>query len=50
MKNTFASELEIRMRGVEARGEAAILRVNKVLADILDRLEKLEAKTKLKEK
>lgn len=46
MKTTFATELEIRMRGVEARGEAAILRVNKVLADILERLEKLEEKAR----
>ena len=50
MKNTFATEMEIRLRGVEARGEAAILRVNMVLSEIMARLAKLEAKVNSKSK
>ena len=50
VKNTFATEMEIRMRGVEARGEAAILRVNMVLSEIMARLAKLEAKVNSKSK
>jgi hypothetical protein len=38
----FKREMEVRIRGVEARGEAAILRVNIELQSIRARLSKLE--------
>jgi hypothetical protein len=45
-RHDFEREMEIRIRGVEARGEAAILRVNSTLLEIRDRITKLESQVR----
>jgi hypothetical protein len=41
-RGSFEREMELRIRAVEARGEAAILRVNVELRNLRARIEKLE--------